>query len=353
MRARAAVLICGTFLSTAAAPALDLPPTAVDVDALAEARSALLRNRPAEAEAACIAFLEASDTGTRVDLALIEVLAELGAALALQERPGEARVHLERAFRLQRHVAAGNDLLEAELRYGLARAAIAEERFDQARDDLIAAIGLLGAHAGERLQELARALRELARLELRRGDLVAAHAHAARERELYELALERGLVSIPPQLEQAARDSEGIGGVFRLALLRAAAISSELVWRNDTLLADTLREIATGYAVEGDSGEALRWFERAWLLRPPERFVEGFVAYRAFPEQKAFAMALDARGRWTYGFFTGEPTVQDSVERALAECRRRLPWWGIEADCRLYASNDAVVWEPASIRLGR
>ena len=31
------------------------------------------------------------------------------------------------------------------------------------------------------------------------------------------------------------------------------------------------------------------------------------------------------------------------------ECRRRLPWLGIESDCRIYALDEQVVWEPVSI----
>ena len=93
----------------------------------------------------------------------------------------------------------------------------------------------------------------------------------------------------------------------------------------------------------------LRWFERAWLVRAPKQFKDGLEAYAVYPKQKALALALDARGRWTFGFFTGEATQQDAVERALHECRRRLPRLSMEADCRIYALNAETVWEPSSI----
>ena len=320
---------------------------ASEPDLLGEADSALLQNRLALAEAGYRAFLERADAGAAADRELLRALSGLGTALVLQSRGGEARAHLERALRLQQTLAPEDDLIAAGLLHALARSAVLEQRIVAARAWLKQELRLLEPHADDRPEELARALREL-------GRLTGPPRSSAFDRELalYEQALEDGRIGVPPLLQQVAREAPS-GSLFRLHFLRAAALIGEPLWRDDRALGEALAGLGAQYAAAGDTRESLRWFERAWEIRAPERLEEGLGAYRALPNEKAFAVALDAHGRWTFGFFTGEKSPEDAAERALAECRRRLPWYGIEADCRIYASNERIVWKPVSAEPGR
>jgi hypothetical protein len=319
---------------------------AAESDLLGEADSALLQNRLALAEASYRAFLEPADAGAAADRELLHALSGLGTALVLQSRGGEARAHLERALRLQQTLAPEDDLVAAGLLHALARSAVLEQRLVSARAWLKQELRLLETHADDRPEELARALRELARLS-------GSPRSSAIDRELalYERALGDGRIGVPPLLQEVAREAPSRGSIFRLHFLRAAALVSEPLWRDDRALADALAGLGAQYAAAGDTRESLRWFERAWGIRAPEKLEQGLEAYRALSGAKAFAAALDAHGRWTFGFCTGEKTPEDAAERALAECRRRLPWYGVEADCSLYASNERIVWKPVSVEL--
>ena len=320
---------------------------ASEPDLLDPADSALRQNRWADAEAAYRAFLERADAGSAADRELLRALSGLGTALVLQARAGEARAHLERALRLQQTLAPEDDLLAACLLHALARGAVVEQRLEPARAWLRRELRLLESHADDRPEELARALRELVRLT---GS--PRETSTDRELALYERALEDGRIGIPPLLQQVEREAGSASTLFRLHFLRAAALFGEPLWRDDRALSDALAGLAAHYATAGDTRESLRWFEHAWRIRAPEKLEQGFEAYRVYPNEKVFAVALDARGRWTFGFFTGERSHEDAAERALAECRRRLPWYGIEADCRIYASNETIVWQPVSIEPG-
>jgi tetratricopeptide (TPR) repeat protein len=312
-------------------------------DALASrAELALLDGRLQEAERAYRSLLDRVDNGTSADQELVKTLSGLGISLVLQEKAGEARAFFDRTLRILNHSGESWPEAEAQALHGLAREALLESETDRARSYLEHEFELrLGSAQNEPLA-LARTLRELGRLleaERRR-------AWAEFELQLYELARTNGQLEIPESLEQVDRDAERAIDSLRIHVLRAAALSSES-WPNEALLADALRGIGRSYSRAGDSTEGLRWFERAWSVRPPAEFVRGYESYGAYPNSKALVFALDASGRWTYGFFTGEPSQKQAVDAALEQCRRRLPWYELDANCTIYALNDEIVWAPA------
>jgi tetratricopeptide (TPR) repeat protein len=284
------------------------------------------------------AELDAIDTGAARDPELVRVLSELGTALVFLGDAGEARAHLERALRIDRGGDGVPSTLHGDTLHALARAAMLEGNRRRALELLERERGTRQAAREEDPLALARVLREIDRL--------GGPGDPAIELELYESAFDDGALVVPPSLESVYADARR-DAALRLPVLRAAALHGETVWRHDAALADALRRIADVHHEAGDAEAALLWHERAWVLRPPEPFVRGFDAYRVYPAWSAFALALDASGRWTYGFYSGEKTEQDAVERAFVACRRRLPWDGVLADCRLWAINGDVVWKPS------
>jgi hypothetical protein len=114
------------------------------------------------------------------------------------------------------------------------------------------------------------------------------------------------------------------------------------------VLARALWNIARIYSDAGEADEALAWFERAWQVKAPEPFK--FDAYRALAGPKALALGLDANGKWLYWFFAAEPGEDVAAERAVAECRRQRARFPVDADCRLYALGDRIVWQPTRSR---
>jgi tetratricopeptide (TPR) repeat protein len=294
-------------------------------------------------EAACRAYIEQADTGAAADSRLLDALICVGKALVRQDNFAEGRVYLERAQRMQPHVAPDDDLLAAELLHGLARAATRERMPDRAQALLRQELRLLEPYADERPEDVARALRDLAQL------WPVAAETSDREIELYDRALDDGRIDVPAMLEPIESEARRGNPEFRLHFLRAAALASDETWPDERGLADALWSLASNYVTEGDTEAALRWFERSWLVRPPEGFEEALAAYRKFSDDKVLALALDARGAWTFGFYVGESTVAGATERALEACRLRLPGMGIEADCRLYDRNGARVWQPQTV----
>lgn len=295
-------------------------------------------------ETACRAYLDEVDTGTAATPQLLEALICVGKALVLQDNFAEGRVYLERAQRMQRHVAPDDDLLAAGLLHGLARAANGEHLAKHGQTLLRQELHLLQPFAGERPEDVARVVRNLARLRP-----VDAPDTSDREIELYERALDDGRIEVPAMLEPIESEARRHNLDFRLHFLRAAALASERTWPDERALADALWSLALNYVAEGETDTALHWFERSWLVRPPEAFEEGLAAYRKYPDHKALALAIDARGRWTFGFYTGEPSAVEATERAFEACRRRLPRMAIHADCRIYDRNGVRVWQPQTV----
>lgn len=66
--------------------------------------------------------------------------------------------------------------------------------------------------------------------------------------------------------------------------------------------------------------------------------------YDSYQEFKAFAIAIDAAGKWVYGYTHELPTEELAAERALLECSARAAKTKVNAACHLYAVGDKVVW---------
>jgi tetratricopeptide (TPR) repeat protein len=343
---RQAVLILVVLGSVSAGH--DAPPCETD-EYLARAEQALLEGRGDAAETGFRALLERVDTGGPAGLDLARVLSGLGRTLLFEGSAGEARAHLERSLRILDAMERPDERWTARTLHALGRVALLQKRFDHARYYLVREHVLREARAAEEPLALARTMRALVRIERSGGDLRGAVPNAFREIELYERARELDQLAIPSWLEQAERDSAGGDRGLRLAVSRAAALARESL-PDDAALADTLRAIGRVYLRDGYEDEALRWHERAWRVRPPQKFVDAMEAYLVFPGWKALARALDADGQWSLGFFTGEPSEAEAVGKALAECRRRLSWYDVDADCTIHAIGDTLVREPATLK---
>jgi hypothetical protein len=76
----------------------------------------------------------------------------------------------------------------------------------------------------------------------------------------------------------------------------------------------------------------------------PDSFIAVFNDYSARAEKKAIALALDSDGRstWAYGF--GYSSQDQANDGALSACRNELSKTPVNADCRLYAIGESVVW---------
>ena len=94
------------------------------------------------------------------------------------------------------------------------------------------------------------------------------------------------------------------------------------------------------------------WFAIAVLLAaaacepPPEEhaFEAAFDQYRADRRFKAMAVAADEAGEWAYGAAYDVQSERSAVENALDECEINRGRYAVQADCRLYAVGDRIVW---------
>ena len=66
--------------------------------------------------------------------------------------------------------------------------------------------------------------------------------------------------------------------------------------------------------------------------------------YDTYPQFKAFAIAIDAAGRWVYGYTHELPTEELAAERALLECSMRAARSRVNAPCQLYKLGDRTMW---------
>lgn len=76
----------------------------------------------------------------------------------------------------------------------------------------------------------------------------------------------------------------------------------------------------------------------------PADFLKTLETYKNQSGGKAVALALDANGRWAYGNVSGFTAQADANQEALVECARYKAQAGIQANCRLYAAGENVVW---------
>lgn len=290
--------------------------------------------------------LDRVDTGTGDDAELLRALNGLGTALMQQRHAREARALLERALRIQDHATEQDPEVLAWTLHALGRCEQLLDRPEAALRRFLREERLREEWLGGESLALARTRREITRTRRRSATSLVAWIGATPELRAYDDAIAQLGTERPPELDQVAYDAARAGpeSPLQLHYLRALTLAAETVWRNDTALAEARHGIANHYRAQGSPTEALRWRERAWAAEPPERFRRAFQAYRVFPGCKAIAVALDSRGRYTYGFFSGEPTYEQAVGKALHECRSRLERDGVAADCRVYALHDLVVW---------
>ena len=292
-------------------------------------------------------LLTLTDTNRGADVRLVRCLLGLGKALVLQGEAGESRALFERGLRVLGQLDEPDTRLEAEALHGLARGALLERKTGRARYLLMRERALRDEWAGEEPLALARSLRELGRLNDSETHPGIAVSWVGHESGLYEQGLREGQLVVPSDLDQVARDADRGVHAFKLSYLRAVAVAGD-PWPNEAALADALRGIAQAYANDDQPGESSKWFEQAWLIRPPVPFTRALEAFFMFRDPKALAIGLDSDGRWVYGFAVGSKSEEEAVKWALARCERRTAWGQVHAGCRIYALHDEIVWKAGS-----
>ncbi|HEX6309842.1 MAG TPA: hypothetical protein VFZ69_16845 [Longimicrobiales bacterium] len=78
------------------------------------------------------------------------------------------------------------------------------------------------------------------------------------------------------------------------------------------------------------------------LRGPALPFDEVVAEYRTYLGQKALALAVDARGRRTWGYGFGFAVADSAIARALRECEVRVARRGRNSTCRVYAVGDSI-----------
>ena len=319
---------------------------------LDEAEAALRRGEHSEAERLFRIALDGSDRWADDAGLLARNLAGLGLALLLQGEVGEAGARFEWAHTiLVRRDQVDPGLLGAVL-HGYGRALVLLGRDDPAEAMFRRELAVLEEQAAGEPLAVARTLRQLGRIHARRGQLDLSRELAKRERAIYEQELASGGFAPEPSLNPIASDSEsGVAGAgLRLHYLRAVAILQEPLWKDPAGLAAAFRCAACLYTSHDLVDDAVRYRERSWLVQPPDRFASALSSFRRLPGPKALALALDDKGCWSYGFYTGAESLDSAVERALGECRQRLAEHGVDSECRVYALENEVVWQPRLAR---
>jgi hypothetical protein len=79
-------------------------------------------------------------------------------------------------------------------------------------------------------------------------------------------------------------------------------------------------------------------------------FMIFFQTYSSKPNKKALALAHDNDRREAWGFGVNYSTQEQANDRAMTECRSRIAQYHVNADCKLYAIGDVVVWDSGSNR---
>ncbi|MCX7066127.1 MAG: hypothetical protein NTW85_00260 [Methylococcales bacterium] len=77
-------------------------------------------------------------------------------------------------------------------------------------------------------------------------------------------------------------------------------------------------------------------------------FTRFFEEYSAKTDKKALALAHDHNKKEAWGYGFGYSSQAQANDRALLECRNRLAEYRVNADCKLYAIGNDVVWESGS-----
>ncbi|MEI6707845.1 MAG: hypothetical protein WCK96_12000 [Methylococcales bacterium] len=77
-------------------------------------------------------------------------------------------------------------------------------------------------------------------------------------------------------------------------------------------------------------------------------FTAFFQEYSSKTDKKALALAHDSNRREAWGYGFGYSSQAQANDRALLECRNRLAEYRVNADCKLYAIGNDVVWDSGS-----
>ncbi len=77
-------------------------------------------------------------------------------------------------------------------------------------------------------------------------------------------------------------------------------------------------------------------------------FTRFFEEYSGKTDKKALALAHDSNRREAWGYGFGYSSQAQANDRALLECRNRLAEYRVNADCKLYAIGNDVVWNSGS-----
>ncbi|VUZ86603.1 hypothetical protein MELA_03008, partial [Candidatus Methylomirabilis lanthanidiphila] len=76
----------------------------------------------------------------------------------------------------------------------------------------------------------------------------------------------------------------------------------------------------------------------------PAAFLRLFSEYAMKSNKKAIALAIDSEGKWAAGYSAGHSSQSEATERALSECRQRLPRFNVQTSCKLYAIGTNVIF---------
>jgi len=75
-----------------------------------------------------------------------------------------------------------------------------------------------------------------------------------------------------------------------------------------------------------------------------EVFSKAYTQYKTLNSHKAFALAVDTNKNWAYGLGHSYAVQNDANRRALFECNARIKKFKVNAQCRLYATEEKIVW---------
>ncbi len=79
----------------------------------------------------------------------------------------------------------------------------------------------------------------------------------------------------------------------------------------------------------------------------PSRFQREFQRYLSLPHQKAFAVAGDREDNYVFGYSYGWRGPELARDDALEQCNIRRRSLGEEAECRIYAVGNEILWQRA------
>ena len=76
----------------------------------------------------------------------------------------------------------------------------------------------------------------------------------------------------------------------------------------------------------------------------PDAFLKELQEYKERPNSKALALAVDASGGWAFGAVAGLPRAKAANDEAMFDCERFREQASVQSPCRLFATDDKIVW---------